>query len=77
MSARRDAARDFLDMQLHRLGVSLRQRERGAFSERRADRSEEISVFVALIGWLARPRALACPLTHETVLLADARLVLT
>ncbi len=49
-----DIARDFIVMKLHGGGVGEGQGERRALTARRADRAEEIGVFVALIGRLAR-----------------------
>ena len=54
-------------------GVGERQRQRRALAARRTDCAEEIGVFIALVGRLARPRSASCPLPHKTVLLADAR----
>jgi hypothetical protein len=65
-----DVAGDFLEMELHRLGVG-----RPAASGR-ANGAEEIGAFVALIGGLARPRSASGPLPHQAVLLADARFIL-
>ena len=50
-----DVARDFVKMELHRLGIGVRQGERGAFSVSRADGAEEIDVLVALVGGLPGP----------------------
>ena len=47
-----DVARDFVKMELHRLGVGARQSQRGAFSVSRADGAEEIDILVALVGGL-------------------------
>jgi hypothetical protein len=48
-------ARDFVKMELHRLGIGVRQSERCAFSVSRADGAEEIDVLVALVGGLPGP----------------------
>ena len=64
VSARRDAAGNFLDVLLHRFSVGVRHRDRRAFSARQADGAEELGVLVALVGGLARARALARPLAH-------------
>jgi len=40
------------------------------------DGPEEIGAFKTLVGWLARPRSAPRPLAHNSVLLADPRLVL-
>ena len=50
-----DVARDFVKMELHRLGIGVRQSERCAFSVSRADGAEEIDVLVALVGGLPGP----------------------
>ena len=75
--ALRDMARDFIEMKLHGGGVGEGQGERRALAARRTDRAEEIGVFVALIGRLARPRAAFGPLPNKAVLLADASFVFT
>ena len=77
VSATRDAARDFVEMLLHRLGVSIGQRQSRAFAVRRADGAEEIGVFITLVGGLARPCSPPCPLANLAVLLADPRFVPT
>jgi len=69
-------ARDFIEMKLHGGGVGEGQGERRALAARRADRAEEIGVFVALIGRLAWPRAALGPLPNKAVLLADASFIL-
>ena len=74
--ALRDMARDFLEMQLHHLGVGVGERQRGAFALGRTDRAEEIGVLVALIGGLAWARSTTRPLAHEAVLLTNAGFVL-
>jgi hypothetical protein len=76
VSAARDATSDFVDVHLHRLGVGIGQCERRADAARWADGSEQIGVFIPLIGWLTRPRSAPCPLANLAVLLADARFVL-
>ena len=50
-----DVARDFVKMELHRLGVGAQQSQRGAFSVSRADAAEEIDILVALVGGLPGP----------------------
>ena len=71
-----DAARDFVDMQLHRLGIRPRERQGCAFAAGGADRTEEICIVVALVGWLPRPRTFASLLVNDPILLADAGLAL-
>ena len=76
MSACRDMARDLLEMKLHRLGVGVKDRQRRTDPARRVDCAEQIGVVVAFVDRLPWPRSAPGPLVHETVLLADARLVL-
>ena len=71
-----DVARDFIEMELHHVGVGVGQRERGADAPRRADGAEQIGVVVALVGGLPRPRSAPGPLPNLAVLLADTGLVL-
>jgi hypothetical protein len=71
-----DTARDFVEVELHRLGVGVGQGERGADAAGRADGPEQVGVFVALIGRLAGPGSASGPLSDLAVLLADAGLVL-
>jgi hypothetical protein len=71
-----DMAADLVEMELHGVGVGQRQSERCAFCVSRTDGAEEVGAFIALVGRLTRPRTAAGPLPDETVLLADARLVL-
>src|SRR6516164_8185958 len=63
-------------MELHGLGVGAGQGERRADAAGWANRSEQISVFVALICGLAGPRSAFGPLPDLAILLADAGLVL-
>ena len=72
-----DVARDFVEMELHHVGVGVGQRQRRADPARRADRAEQIGVVITLVGWLARPRSAPGPLPNVAVLLADAGFVLT
>ena len=76
MGAFGDMARNFVEVELHGLGVGVGQRERRADAARRTDGAEQIGVVVTLIGGLARPRPALCPLPDLAVLLADAGLVL-
>jgi hypothetical protein len=71
-----DVARDFVDVELHRLGVGEGERQGRAFALSGADRAKQIGVFAALVGGLPGPRSAPRPLAHEAVLLADARFVL-
>jgi hypothetical protein len=76
LCARRNPARDFVNVQLHGPGVGDRKREGRAGSARRTNRAEEIGVFVALVGGLAWPGSAPRPLANNAVLLADARFIL-
>jgi hypothetical protein len=71
-----DVAGDFLEMELHGLGVGEGQRKRGPDASGGTNGAEEVGAFAALIGGLARPRSTPGPLTHEAILLADAGFVL-
>ncbi len=76
MRALRHVSRDFIEMKLHGGGVGEGQGERRALAAGRADRAEEIGVFITLIGRLAWPRAALGPLPNKAVLLADASFIL-
>jgi hypothetical protein len=71
-----DVARDFVEVELHHVGVGIRQRQRGADAPRGADRAEQIGVVIALVGGLPGSRSPPGPLPNLAVLLADAGLVL-
>ena len=62
VGAARDTAADLIEMKLHGGSVGTRKHERGAGVARGADRAEHISVGIALILGLARPRPLLGPL---------------
>ena len=70
-----DVARDFVEVKLHHVGISIGQRQRRSHASRRADRAEQIGVVVALVGGLPWPRSAPGPLPNLAVLLADAGLV--
>jgi hypothetical protein len=59
-----DMARDFVEVELHRLGVGMGQGERRADAAGWANRSEQIGVVVALIGALVRARSTLGPLPN-------------
>ena len=63
--ARCDTARDFVEVELHRLGVGVGQGERRADAVGGADGAEQVGVVVALIGGLARPGSASGPLTAK------------
>jgi hypothetical protein len=71
-----DIARDFVEVELHHVGVGIGQREGRPDAAGRADRAEQIGVVIALVGGLAGPRSAPRPLPNLAVLLADAGLVL-
>ena len=50
-----EVSRDFVEMELHRLGIGMGHGERRADAAGWANCSERIGVFVALICGLARP----------------------
>jgi hypothetical protein len=66
-----------VEMELHGACVGIRQSQRRACSACWTDGTEEIGVFVALVGRLAWSRSTPGPLPDAAVLLADARLVFT
>src|SRR4051794_41944632 len=61
-----DAARDLDEVELHRLAVGVGHGERRAGAARRADGTEQVGAFVALIGGLARARAAPRPPPHHS-----------
>jgi hypothetical protein len=63
-------------VKLHHVGVCVGQGERGADAAGGADRAEQISVVIALVGGLPWPSSAPGPLPNLAVLLADAGLVL-
>jgi len=70
-----DVARDFIEVELHHVGVGMRQREGRSDAASRADRAEQIGVVITLVGGLPWPRSAPGPLPNLAVLLADAGLV--
>jgi len=67
-----DFTGDFVDMRLHGFCVHPWRCDSRARSARRANRPEQIGVFVALVGRLAWPRSGSRPLTDGSVLLANS-----
>jgi hypothetical protein len=63
-------------VELHHVGVGIRQREGGADAAGWADRAEQVGVVIALVGGLSWPRSSLGPLPNLAVFLADAGLVL-
>ena len=75
VGAGRDLGCDFGEVQIHRLGVAMRQDESCPFAVLWADGPENIARSGALIRWRRRPRATLRPTPRDLVLLADTRLV--
>jgi len=71
-----DVARDFLQVELHHVGVGIGKRQGRSDAPRWADRAEQIGVVIALIGGLSGSRSAPSPLADEAVLLADPGFVL-
>jgi hypothetical protein len=71
-----DMARDFIEVELHRLGVGVGQGKRRSDAAGWADGTEQVGVVVALVSGLARPGFALGPLPDLAVLLAYAGLVL-
>ena len=72
-----DVARDFVQVELHHVGVGIGKRQGRSDAPRWADRAEQIGVVIALIGGLSGSRSAPSPLADEAVLLADPGFVLT
>ena len=72
MGALGDAARDFVEVELHHVGVGVGQREGRSDAAGQADRAEQIGVVIALVGGLPWPRSAPGPLPNLAVLLTDA-----
>jgi hypothetical protein len=71
-----DMARDFIEVELHRLGVGVGHGKRRSDAAGWADGAEQVGVVVALVSGLARPGSAFGPLPDLAVLFADAGLVL-
>ena len=71
-----DVARDFVEVELHHVGVGIGKRQGRSDTPSWADRAEQIGVVVALIGGLSGPRSTPGPLADEAVLLADPGFIL-
>src|ERR1700734_1088860 len=76
MSPRSDVARDFVEVELHHVGVGIGQGKGRPDAAGGADRAEQIGVVIALVSGLAGSRSASGPLPNLAVLLADAGLVL-
>jgi len=72
----RHLAADFLEMQVHRLGVGIRQHQSRADIATRADSAEYVGPFVALIARGGRPAAALCPDAGQCALLTNPGFVL-
>ena len=75
MCALGDVVRDFVEVELHHVGVGIGKRQGRPDAPRWADRAKQIGVVVALVGRLPGPRSAPGPLPNLAVLLADAGLV--
>ena len=75
MGAVGDVERDFVEVELHHVGVGIGQRQRRPDAAGGADGAEQIGVVIALVGGLPWPRSAPGPLPNLAVLLADAGLV--
>jgi hypothetical protein len=70
-----DVARDFVEVELHHVGVGIGQRQGRSDAPRWADRAEQIGVVVTLIGGLPWSRSAPRPLADEAVLLPIRALI--
>ena len=77
MGALGEVARDFVEVELHHVGVGIGEREGRPDAAGRADGAEQIGVVIALVGGLPGPRSAPGPLPNPAVFLADAGLILT
>ena len=76
MGAGGDGAADLLEVQLHRLGVGVRQHQGSAGGALGADGGEDIGPFIARVARAAWPRTDPRPNPGQRTLLADPRFVL-
>ena len=76
MGAVGDVARDFVEVELHHVGVGIGQRQRRPDAAGGADGAEQIGVVIALVGGLPGPRSAPGPLPNLAIFLADAGFVL-
>ena len=76
MTAVRHLAADLLEMQVHRLGVGIRQHQSHANIATRADSAEYVGPFVALIARGGRPAAALCPDAGQCALLTNTGFIL-
>src|SRR6202035_2028471 len=71
-----DPSADFLQMQVHRFEVGVRQHEPGADAPRRADGAEQVGPLIALIAWCCRSAAPLRPDARQAALLTNTSFVL-
>ena len=76
MGALGDVAGNFVEVELHHVGVGIGQGKGRPDAAGWADRAEQIGIVIPLVGRLARPRSAPSPLSDLAVFLADAGLVL-
>lgn len=76
MGARRDVKRDLGEVQVHGVGVAERQDQAGRLAFLRADCTEDVGRFVALIVRRRRACPLSRPSSRDLVFLPDPGLVL-
>ena len=74
--AGRHGTADLYEVFAHGRRVGIRHDDGGAGVTAWADGAEQIGVFITLIFWLARTRALLGPLVDERVLLPDPHFIL-
>ena len=75
VASRRDLLGDFIEMQLHRLGVALGQDQADRLAFFRADRAEDVGRGGALVARRRGPRSTLGPAAGDLVLLSDAGFV--
>jgi hypothetical protein len=75
VASRRDLLGDFIEMQLHRLGVAPRQDQADRLAFFRADRAEDVGRGGALVARRRGPRSALGPAAGDLVLLSDAGFV--
>jgi hypothetical protein len=67
---------DFVEVQLHGLGISSWQDQSSTYTTPWADGPEQVGVFVVLISREAWSCPLPCPNTSSPILLTDPRFIL-
>jgi hypothetical protein len=71
----RNVLGDFIEMQLHRLGVAIRQNQADRLAFFRADRAEDVGRGGALVARRRGTRPTLCPTSGDLVLLSDTGFV--